>query len=151
MIRDTLEDKFYPCLMDEKVFSIHNAVEEIMNTCFKVEETRDDDDDVDSVVSHNSIKTVQTRNTKDSDQALQKLHHLVLHSSSNAGATSGNDESLRHLQCLTNQTAQRIQRDFERDNDKSEFYHIRYLHEKYGRRPDALKYCDVNRARPLAF
>ena len=144
---DTVEEKLYPCLVDEKVFSIQNAMEEILITCFKVEETRCNAD-CSSSVSDDSVKTVQTSNTNSTDHALRRLHHLVIHS-----PNSNDENSLRHLQCLTNQAAQRIQRNFEKQTDKSEFYNIRYLHEKYGRRPDIMKYEDVNmsRKRPLAF
>jgi Zn-finger protein len=133
--------------VDDKVFSLPTAFDEIMrlmqgdDCCYTISHSY-------SVDEEDSTQTIKTRNSAKKKKCLTKLQNFI--------HTKLSDESvvsLTELQQQTNQTAQRIQREFERKTEreferkteKSAHDHSRYLYERYGNRTKIVKFYDMNK------
>jgi low affinity Fe/Cu permease len=162
-----LQGRLYPsCFVDEQVFSLHTACDEILRNCFNTERDFDDDDDDERCTEHDSITSTETRKTTNSvsppknKTKLRQLRrtHIIAEDDGDdhdedddSGTLIFKAENLAELQYLTNQSAQRIQREFEKRSDKCAHLHQRHLHERYGNRANMARYVDVNREHALAF
>jgi hypothetical protein len=162
-----LQERLYPsCFVDEQVFSLHTACEEILRNCFTTEQGFDDDDDgeyseQDSITSSATRKTRNSVSPPKNKNKMRKLRRtrIIAEDDDDDHHHQDNDsvnlifkaENLAELQYLTNQSAQRIQREFEKRSDKCAHLHQRHLHERYGNRANMARYVDVNREHALAF
>lgn len=145
----------YHCLfVDDKVFSLHTACEEILRNCFTTENGFDDDDfynnDHNYDDDYDSIVSTETKKTKNSTppklQKKQKKRRSFDNNDDDSLVFKA--DNLAELQYLTNQSAQRIQREFEKQSDKCAYSYQRHLHERYGNKAS---FVDVNREHALAF
>ncbi|CAJ1946009.1 unnamed protein product [Cylindrotheca closterium] len=141
----SVQEKLYPCLSDEPVFSLQTACNEILKNVFTTErgfDTEEDDsrDDEYDFSDADSIATNSTRKTRNSvppttttmETTIRKLQDTMNSTSSRNLIFTA--ENAAELQYRCNQRAQKIQRAFERRRNKSREDHARHLHERYGNR-----------------